>query len=198
MRSRALGFSFAIVALAAVGAAVVLRLRPEPPVATGSAQDGPSIVGRVTDGQGRGVPDAHVTIAWPLGSRAADMLTVWEEFGGKVHPPFAETRTDGTGSFRLRVPKRGMYHVTAEKDGFAWGVASHLTVEREDVTGIEIALGPERLLVAEIQDPAGSPVPGAEVVARFGIPGSRVMSLTSDARGRFSLSWPRETWLRGP
>jgi Fe(3+) dicitrate transport protein len=154
-----------LVVLAFVGLAVVSA----PPV---GAQDTLAVEGTVVDSTGAAVPEARVVLRRePVGFEAA-------------------VRTDGSGRFRVAVPRAGDYELAVEGAGFsvarrplavAEGVVEPVRVtlrpgvfsERVEVVGTRLADGPETL----------RRIPGSiEVLSSEMLEGARVFNVSEALR----------------
>lgn len=116
--------------------------------------------------------------------------------------------TDGTGAFRFEPPFRGLWTLAAASAvGFLpfapeWGTSPVLLDARPGafVTGIEVVLQPAVRYRGLVIDPAGSPVPGAEVRILGAASGDSALAPlrerhASGPDGTFAFEAPDGAWL---
>ncbi len=135
------------------------------------------IAGRVTDSQGKGIPDAQV---WPM-LRVGRMAST-------ISPPRITTDADGRYVVPTILPS-GSYTVNVQADGYADGDAEVWLFERNsDTVEVKpIILEPTNMTISGIVvDESGKPISGCLVSATM--PGKVFRSrAVTDESGRFTL-----------
>jgi protocatechuate 3,4-dioxygenase beta subunit len=103
----------------------------------------------------------------------------------------ASALSDESGAARLRLPP-GSYQIIGTKGG-SQSEEQHTLVELNQTNRIAILIEPPPTITGIVLDPDGRPIPGLEVRLFGGYLGSDASKATTDAEGRFSLSWnPRQ------
>ncbi len=114
---------------------------------------GPSLAGLVVDDEGQPVTDVAVFLAV-------------ESLAGDGRPPETTVcRTDGFGRFRFSPLAPGLYGLALLDPGNRDDCLGGLVVG-EGATDVTLRLAARHNIVVAVQDPAGRPVPGADVELR--------------------------------
>jgi protocatechuate 3,4-dioxygenase beta subunit len=146
--------------------------RPGPPLTVRLARGG-ILEGRVSDGRGRPIRGASVSVAEERPALALERGA-----------PLREVSTDATGGFRVEGLPPGGLVVSAAARGF-----SRATL-RAPASGrrAEMVLVPGSSIAGVVSDPAGRPVAGASLRLEHETLPSPPARATSDARGRFEFA----------
>ncbi|HEX6883020.1 MAG TPA: sigma-70 family RNA polymerase sigma factor [Planctomycetota bacterium] len=137
-------------------------------------QPGATVVGRVLDGEGRGLEGARVLI----GHESADWAAT------RAGAPPQRARTDAAGRFRLEGVPLDELPLHARAPGL--GSVSRTLRVRAPETELELVLAPEARLAGHVLDPRGAPVAGALVYTDERDAFASAEGRTDDA-GRFQL-----------
>ncbi len=144
------------------------RLEPEHNTLDLQLEAGVEVSGRIVDGQGRPVFGATVALH---GAGRRDYTALSATDGGFVFPTVARSR----------------YRIGASREGYADSVTSEeIRVERETVTGLEIALDEGATLTGSILGLQPDELSRVEVGAI--LVGARIRRAEIDAEGRYRLA----------
>ncbi len=146
--------------------------------------------GVVVDKTGRPISDAPVVVVAELPESERD---VWDLFGPEPDMRRYSTVTDSDGSFVLDEVPTGTWRVGAGSRGSEWAWSLPIEIESgatESLPPLALQeLPPERSLSGRVLDPAGLPVPFAELSVAY--PGSDApFPAKADLNGQFIVPSP--------